>query len=280
MIAADDLFIDGPAGALAVRTKGPAGATQALVLVQGSNLSGQGMFDVAFEDYSLMDAFAFAGFAAITFSIRGYSRSELAADPFSVTTDAAMEDLDAVMEWAATQGFARPHLFGFSWGGRIAGRWAETNAERIDRLVLADPARGGGGLVLPAPGPDDGWWINAPNSYAEKMEPQFTDPAFAAAVAGYVEANEPRSPNGVRRENATYVTPVEPTRITRPTLLIYGIEAAKAAYMQGGLERADFFERLATDDKAFVLVPGGGDFVHWQAGRRLFHRRVIEFLTL
>ena len=279
-----DLFIDGPAGKLAVRVRRPAGeARGAVVMVQGSNLSGPGMFDfqpTPGDGYSMMEAMAEAGFTAVTFAIRGYGRSELKADPFSVTTEAAMEDLDAVMAWTVSEGLsARPHLFGFSWGGRIAGRWAEDNAPRLDRLVLYDPARGGGNLVLPAPGPDEGWWTNAPTSYSEKMAPRFSDPAFASALAAYVAEHEPRSPNGIRRENALYVIPIQPARITRPTLLIYGAEAAKANYMKGGVERADFFDQLAADDKAFVILPGGDDFLHWQTGRRLLHRRVVEFLT-
>ena len=282
MTSADDLFIDGPAGRLAVRAKGlEGGLPRAVVLVQGSNLSGPGMFDFGHPGgYSVMDALVAAGFAAVTFAIRGYGRSELEGDPFSVTTEAAMEDLDAVMAWTAAQGFPRPHLFGFSWGGRIAGRWAEDNAERLDRLVLYDPARGGGGLVLPAPRPDEAWWANTPAAYSEKMDARFTDPELGRALAAYVVEHEPRSPNGIRRENARYVIPIQPQRVTRPTLLIYGVEAAKAAYMRGGIERGDFFEQLATDDKALVILPGGDDFIHWQAGRRLFHRRVIEFLDV
>ena len=283
MISTRDVFVDGPAGKLAVRIKAPASPRQAVVLVQGSNLSGQGMFDTSLapgDGYSLMDVLAENGLAAVTFAICGYGLSDPPDDPFSVDTETAMDDLGAVVAWVVAEGLSeRPHVFAFSWGGRIAGRWAEDNADRLDRLVLYDPARGGGNLVLPAPGPDDGWWTNTPTTYSEKMDPRFTDPALGQALSDYVVAHEPRSPNGIRRENARYVIPIQPARITRPTLLIYGVEAAKANYMKGGVERGDFFEQLATDDKAFVILPGGDDFLHWQAGRHLLHRRVIEFLT-
>ena len=191
-----------------------------------------------------------------------------------------MEDLDAVMAWTVARGpVGAPApvrlLLGRTHRRPLGGGQRRT---RLDRLVLYDPARGGGNLVLPAPGPDDGWWTNAPTTYSEKMDPTFTDPAFAHALAAYVGENEPRSPNGIRRENARYVIPIQPARITRPTLLIYGAEAAKANYMKGGVERGDFFEQLATDDKAFVILPGGDDFIHWQTGRRLLHRRMVEFL--
>jgi len=277
-----DLFIDGPAGRIAVRTKGLAAKPkQVVVMVQGSNLTGQTMFDFSFEggaDYSLMDAMVARGFGAITFSIRGYGASTPPEDGFSVTTETAMEDLEAVLNWSGAIGYPKPHVFAFSWGGRIAGRYAEDHSASIDRLVLYDPARGGGSLVLPAP--TDPWWTNTREHYAEKLEPEFTEAALRAAIGDQVALHEFRSPNGIRLENARYVTPIEPARITNPTLLIYGVEAAKAPYMHSGIERADFFEKLATDDKAFVIIPGGGDFVHYQAGRARLWKAVADFLTV
>jgi pimeloyl-ACP methyl ester carboxylesterase len=281
MTSSRDFFIDGPIGGLAVRAKGLEEApAEVIVMVQGSNLTGQAMFDFSFpggEDYSLMDAMVARGFGVITFSLRGYGQSTAPADGFSVTTEAAMADLGAVMDWTIAQGWRRPHLLGFSWGGRVAGRYAESWADKIDRLILYDPARGGGNLVLPAP--TDPWWTNTREHYSEKLEPQFTDVALRNALGDYVVGSEPRSPNGIRLENATYVTPIDPTRITRPTLLIYGIEAAKANYMQGGTERGVFFEQLATDDKAFVLLPGGGDFAHFQEARFRLWNAFAAFLN-
>jgi alpha-beta hydrolase superfamily lysophospholipase len=279
-VSQEDLFIDGPIGQLSVRTKGlDANPKQVVVMVQGSNLTGQTIFDFSFpggHGYSIMDALVERGFGAITFSIRGYGKSAPPEDGYSVVTETAMEDLDAVMKWTASRGWAKPHLFGFSWGGRIAGRYAEDHADSIDRLVLYDPARGGGNLVLP--GPTDPWWTNTREDYLNKIEPEFTEVALRQALGDRVVEYEARSPNGIRLENATYVKPVEAARITSPTLLIYGIEAAKALYMQGGTSRADFFEQLATDDKAFVLVPGGGDFIHFQAGRYRLYKAIGDFL--
>ncbi|HEY8537595.1 MAG TPA: alpha/beta fold hydrolase [Steroidobacteraceae bacterium] len=276
-----DLFIPGPVGRLAVRTKGlEEQHRKVVVMVQGSNLSGQSIFDFQFpggEDYSLMNALLDCGYAPVTFAIRGYGASDPPDDGFSVTTEAAMEDLAAVIEWLASQGRKRPHLLGFSWGGRIAGRYAENHGAKIDKLVLYDPARGGGNPVLPAP--TDPWWTNTAAHYEEKLEPQFTDPALIKALGEHVARHEARSPNGIRLENAKPVTPVDPSKITVPTLLIYGAEAAKAPYMQGGLSRADFFEQLATDDKAFVILPGGGDFAHFQKARFRLKKALADFLS-
>jgi hypothetical protein len=48
--------------------------------------------------------------------------------------------------------------------------------------------------------------------------------------------------------------------------------------MQGSVQRGDFFERLATDDKALVIVPGGGDYAHLQNPRRACQGAIVEFL--
>lgn len=274
-----DIFIPGTVGRIALRTKcAEALHKKAVVLVQGSNLSGQGIFDFStplLKDYSLLDALCARGFMAVTFAIRGYGQSDPPQDPFSVTTEAGMEDLATVIDWVEQQGYSRPHLLGFSWGGRIAGRYAEDHAERIDRLVLYDAARGGN-LVPPAP--TDPWWTNLPEHYSQKLEPEFTDPAFLQALGEYVSRHESRSPNGIRLENARPFPSVNPKKITRPTQMIYGIEAAKAAYMQGGISRGDFFEQLATDDKSFVLIPGGGDFAHFQKTRHRLVQEICNFL--
>ncbi len=278
-----NVSIGGRVGRLAVRLKGFDRQPQHFVVfVQGANLSGQLMFDLrvseGISNYSFMDALVQRGFGAVTFAIRGYGQSEAPEDPFAVTTDAAMEDLHSVIEWLAEEGYSRPHLLGFSWGGRIAGRYAEAHPDQLRRLVLYDPARGGGNLVLPGPDATQGWWINRPEFYAEKLEPAFTDPALIAVLSQAIVRYEPRAPNGIRLENATPFVAIDPKRVTNPTLMIYGVDAAGASYMQGGVTRADFFEQLATSDKAFLIIPDGGDFAHFQKARFRLYDAVESFL--
>ncbi len=274
-----NLFIPGNVGRISVRTKcSEVSPKKAIILVQGSNITGQAMFDFSapsLNDYSLLDVLCGRGLMAVTFAIRGYGQSDAPEDPFTVTTEAGMEDLASVVEWVEQQGYKRPHLLGFSWGGRIAGRYVEDNPDRIDRLVLYDAARGGN-LVPPVP--TDPWWTNLPEHYSQKLEAEFTDSQFLQAFGEYVSLHESRSPNGIRLENARPFPSVNPNKITRPTQMIYGIESAKAAYMQGGISRADFFEQLATDDKSFVLIPEGGDFAHFQKARHRLAKEICNFL--
>jgi pimeloyl-ACP methyl ester carboxylesterase len=278
-----DFFITGPAGRLSLRSKGLAAQpAQLVILVQGANMSGQMGYDFAFEGagsdagYSMMDALVAAGFGALTFSVRGYALSDKPADGFSVQTDAAIEDLAAVVDWARAQGWARPHLLGWSWGGRITGRYVEACAERVDRLVLMDPALGGGQKILPVP--TDPWWTNSYAYFIDRLEPEFSDDAVREALARRMDSEELKAPNGIRLENALGTKRVEPERVTRPTLMIYGSAAARQDYMQGGWRRLDFFDKLSTQDKAYVLIPDCGDYAHLQKPRQRMYQSCIDFL--
>lgn len=280
MATATDLFIDGPAGKLSVRTKGLENKPEKVViLVQGANLSGQLGYDFSFEgrsDYSFMEALVARGFGAVTFSIRGYRDSELKAHPHSVQTEQAIEDTEAVIEWVISQGFTKPHLLGWSWGGRIVGRYAETRGDRIDRLVLLDPAIGGGGKV-PFPDKTD-WWFNAAAYFRDRLELEFMDSAAHEQLAVQAERDEPNAPNGIRVENENGSIAVDPTKLNNPTLMLYGYAAGMQNYMQGGSVRGEFLEKMPTLDKGLVIVPDGGDYAHLQNARHRIWKTVADFL--
>lgn len=274
-----DFLIDGPVGKLDVRAKGLKPGAKVVLLVQGANLSGQLGYDFSFpggEGYSLMDALVAAGFGAVTFALRGYRRSDPPADPMSVQTEQAIEDLTAVMSWLEGQGYQNPHLAGWSWGGRIAGRFVERFPGRVDRLVLLDPALGGGNKVLPAP--TNPWWENTHEYFFERLEVEFTELAARKALAEQVSATEPRSPNGIRMENAIGSVPPDVTKLNCPVLMVYGDAAGKQNYMQGGIRREAFFEAIPSGDKQLVIVPGGGDYAHMQNPRFRVQQAMIAFL--
>ncbi len=275
-----NLMIPGPAGRLSVRTKGLAARpARTVILVQGANMSGQMGYDFSFPggtDYSMMDAFVAAGFGAVTFSVRGYALSALNGEPFSVQTEQAIEDLAAVVDWVRSQGHERPDLLGWSWGGRITGRYVETESAKIGRLVMLDPAIGGGNKILPAP--TDEWWSNTHAYFYDRLEKELMDVAALNALGQRMEAEEPRSPNGIRLENANGSKAVDPSKVTCPTMMLYGSLAGRQNYMQGGWDRLEFFEALATEDKAFALIPGGGDYAHLQNPRARIFQASIDFL--
>jgi pimeloyl-ACP methyl ester carboxylesterase len=275
-----DLMIAGPCGRLSVRSKGlEKRPSNVVVLVQGANLSGQAGFDFSFpggDDYSMMDMFVARGLGAVTFSVRGYAHSDAPTSLFSVDTDAAIEDLGAVLSWLRGEGYQRPHLAGWSWGGRITARFTEANPGHLARLALMDPALGGGNRI--PPDPTEEWWSGGWDYFHDRLEEEYTDEAARRALADFVVAHEPRSPNGIRRENARGTVAPAAAKISRPTLMIYGSAAGRQNYMQGGIGRAQFFEELATTDKALAVIPGCGDYAHFQRPRKRFADAVADFL--
>lgn len=274
-----DFFISGRAGKLSVRSKGlEARPPNVVVMVQGANLTGQAGFDFSVAgggDYSLMDAMVYRGLGAVTFALRGYGESDAPGDPLTVDTDAAIEDLASVMDWLAESGYPRPHLLGWSWGGRIAARYGERHPDQVARMVLLDPALGGGNLIPFEP--EEPWWSGGWDYFFER-EAQYGAEEMRRALADYVAENEPRSPNGIRRENARGSIPADPEALACPVLMIYGSDAGKAAYMHGGIQRAEYFERLPASDKALVVVPGGGDYAHLQPARHRIQAAIADFL--
>jgi len=280
MFEAEDFFIDGPAGRLSMRSKGlDQNPGRIVVLVQGANLTGQAGYDFSFpggDDYSVMDALVRHGYGTLTFAVRGYGLSDPVEDPLSVDTDAALEDLAAVMAWVREAGYERPHLLGWSWGGRIVARYAEDRDGELGRLVLLDPALGGNvsGVHPEEPYFEGGydWW------YRDRLVTEFSDEAARRALADYVREHEPRSPAGIRRENAEGTIAAVPEKIVLPVLMLYGSEAAKADYMRAGIPRADFFERLASRDKCFLIIPDCGDYAHLEHPRHIVNSEVARFL--
>lgn len=267
--------VPGEAGDLAALEKWPVGEPRGVILlVHGATYTGMTAFDFRFpggDDYSLIDHLVRSRFACVTFAVRGYGGSHSVADGLTVTTEAAIADTLAVADWIrSTYGYARTHLLGWSWGGRISSRFAEAYPDRVERLVLFAPA------VLPTrtsprPGISGDYRDNVTEATLARIEPDFTDPAARQAFADYVIANEPRSPNGVFDE-----VPVgaDPANLTCPTMLIYG--AADAIYRAEPV--AAYFTKIANDDKALVLIPGAGHFLFMQKPRHRFYRNVELFL--
>ncbi len=75
----------------------------------------------------------------------------------------------------AEQGHRRPHLLGWSWGARIAGRYVEQHPDRVDRLVLVAPAIGGGVPIPPLP--SEPWRRNGPDHFRPQTTPDLAEPS-------------------------------------------------------------------------------------------------------
>jgi pimeloyl-ACP methyl ester carboxylesterase len=87
------------------------------------------------HDYMLnLEELAGPDLAVVTYDQRGVGRSSSPqADPASYTLEKYAEDLDAIREAIGTD---QVHLFGHSWGGIVALRYATLYPERARSIVL------------------------------------------------------------------------------------------------------------------------------------------------
>lgn len=77
------------------------------------------------------------GRTVIFYDQRGGGRSQIVADPALLTLDRHLADLEAVR---AHFGIQKMTLVGHSWGALLAAFYARTHADKLEKLVLLNPA--------------------------------------------------------------------------------------------------------------------------------------------
>ena len=116
-----------PEVTLYVRLAGELQADNVIIAIHG----GPGMT----SHYMLnLESLTGEGYAVVTYDQRGVGRSSSpAADASSYTLEKYVEDLDAIRE---SLGVESVHLFGHSWGGIVALRYASLYPEKVRSIVL------------------------------------------------------------------------------------------------------------------------------------------------
>jgi proline iminopeptidase len=113
-----------PGATLHVRVAGDPGVGHVLVAIHG----GPGMS----SDYMLsLEQLVDEDLAVVTYDQRGTGRSTAPSDGYAM--DRYVEDLDAVREAVGAETF---YLFGHSWGGLVAQRYAVAHPDRVSAIVL------------------------------------------------------------------------------------------------------------------------------------------------
>jgi proline iminopeptidase len=76
-------------------------------------------------------------FTIVYYDQRGGGRSDLVVDPAKLSLDRHIADLEAVR---ARFGLAKMKMLGNSWGGLLIAAYAAAHPDRVDRMVMQDPA--------------------------------------------------------------------------------------------------------------------------------------------
>lgn len=256
-----------------------------LILAHGSATAGKESFDLAVPgrtDYSLMDHFARAGFDVFAPDVHGFGRS---THPEGyVTTDAAAEDLDSVVDAVRRErGVPRVHVVAWSWGTQYAGMFVSAHGDKVDRYVSYAQMHADSPDIVRRRADLERYrstaWIAVPRDawkarFRSLTPPEVTEPEAMEAFADAAAAIEVRTSTGPHLDMVTRLPMVDPTRIAVPTLMIHG-QYDDVADTAGLLP---FFGQLPNADKRYVVIPQAGHMMHLQAGRYAFFDAVIDFL--
>jgi len=243
----------------------PAKTVGTILFVHGSSMASQPTFDLQVPgrpDSSAMDHFARRGFDCWSVDMEGYGRSTKDRDnnaPISMGAD----DCYAAAQYIAKLRGPRPLLiYGISSGALRAALFAERHPDMVARLALDAMVWTGEGSPTLAERrkklPEFIGKNRRPMSKAfihsvfDRDHPDTAERHVIEAFADAVCALDDSVPTGTYVDMCSKLPVVNPEKISVPTLIMRG-EHDGIASMDDLLK---FFEKLATTDKQFTVMPG------------------------
>ena len=258
-----------------------------LLLVHGSSISALPTYDVTLPDgerYSVMDVFAGYGYDVWAFDCENYGKSARTSGTSDIASGAA--DILATLEVVKSEtGVTKAHIFGESSGALRAALFAVQHPDRVDRLVLsAYTYTGKGSPTLAKRALDIERFKTVTrrtrdqpmiNSIFERDKPGTSVPGMAAAIGAIELTFGDQVPTGTYLDMVANLPTVEPSDLHAPVMMITG-EFDGISTMEDLL---DFYEKLASADKQFIIMPATAHSVVWAKNRQLFWHWMQAFLT-
>ncbi|MEZ5559410.1 MAG: alpha/beta fold hydrolase [Pseudomonadales bacterium] len=247
-----------------------------MLLLHGRTWSTRPDFDltVAGEDLSLMDGLAALGVRAYGMDQRGYGETPRDASGW-LTPERAARDVAGVLDWLRGRHPAGTpiYLFGWSYGAMLAQLVAQQQGDALAGLILFGyPVRPG---IATEPEGSDGPPPRVPTTAAAAAS-DFRIPGSISqrAIESFVAAALAADPVRADWRRLAQWSALDGSRITVPTLLLEGHEDPLAL----DEVQAALFRSLATDDKAWVVIPGGDHAAFMETPRAYFLRHIGLFL--
>lgn len=271
---AHEITIDGHP--LRIWEKSPEAPRSRVLLIHGRTWSTLPDFDlqVPGEQRSLMDGLVAQGTAAYGVDLRGYG--ETARDDSGwLTPQRAAADVAGVLEWLAGQGDAeaRPYLFGWSYGAMVGQLVAQQRPDLISGLILFGyPVRPG--IDRDPDGADGPPPRQATTARAARSD--FLTPGAISerAIEAFVEAALAADPVRMDWRALDQWDALDGAAVRVPTLLLEGHQDPLAM----DDVHAELFARLNTEDKAWVVIPGGDHAAFLGRPRGYFLRQLDAFM--
>jgi pimeloyl-ACP methyl ester carboxylesterase len=268
-IVAEEHWITKGSTRLAVARKklasaAPAGDRPPVILVHGSSMAALPTFDLVVPghpDYSFMDWLCLRGWEVWTLDHEGYGRSDATEGNSDIASGA--EDLRVLADYiTANTGKRKFNLYGLSSGSLRAAAFAQIAPDSVARLVLDAFVWTGEGSPTLAKRREGVAQFRASNRRSIDRDyirgiflrdgPDVTDSAVADACADAQLVLGTSVPTGTYLDMTTRLPVVDPLSIPAPTMIVRG-EHDSIATMEDLLA---FFQRLPSNDKRFLSLPG------------------------
>ncbi len=260
-----------------------------IFLVHGSSNSTRTIYDLIVPgkgEYSFMNVLAGYGYDVWTMDHDGYGRSGSSGNSSDIAS--GVEDLKAAMEVVTREtGRSKMHMFGTSSGAIRAGAFAQTQPERIERLVLAAfTYKGTGSPEMKRRGEQLEFYrthtrrkrdyeairsIHTRDGLASSY-----DPAVAIAMADEELKFGDQAPTGTYYDMVANLPLVDPKKLPMPVMLVKGAYDGNSTVA----DLMDFYQQLPNGDRQFVMLPNTAHSALMSINRHLMWHVVREFLTL
>lgn len=236
-----------------------------ILFVHGSSVSSTPVFDLQIAgrpESSTMDWFARLGYDTWCFDCEGYGKSDKTRDMNATIADGA-DDVTVVSEYIQTQnGGKKMMLYGSSSGALRAALFAERHPERVARLALDAFVWTGEGSPTLAERKKRLAAYRASNrrpidremirSIFTRDHPGTSDLTIVEAFADAVLALDTSVPTGTYIDMSANLPVCDPEKLKVPTLIMRGQYDGIAGFQ----DLTNYFAKIATGDKQFIVMPG------------------------
>ena len=258
-----------------------------LFLVHGSSFSGPTGFDLQVPgkpNYSLMDKFASYGFDVWTLDHEGYGRSD-STDGNSPISE-GVHDLKAGMDVVMREtGQTAAAFYGSSSGALRAAAFAEAYPKHTNKLILDAFVYTGEGAptLIERAKKMDQWTASNVRSVDRAFflsiftrdKPGTTEDGVAEALADTELEICDAVPTGTYVDMCSALPVCDPAKTTCPVLIIRGEHDGIATEE----DLLDYFNKLPTRDKQFVIIPGLAHVTFLGRNRARFWHVLKDFLN-
>jgi alpha-beta hydrolase superfamily lysophospholipase len=258
-------------------------------LVHGSSNSAGTSYDLVVPgkgEYSFMNVLARDGFDVWTMDHDGYGRSGSSGNNSDIAS--SVLDLKAAIPVVEREtGQRKFHFYGTSSGGIRAAAFAQTEPDRVDRLILvAFTYKGTGAPTLRQRAERLDYYRTHNRRLRDRnmIRSIFTrdglassyDPAVAEALADAELQFGDQVPTGTYLDMTANLPLVDPTKVTCPVMLVRGDHDGIATVP----DLIDFYQQLPNGDRQFVILPNVAHSAGFSNNRHLLWHVVREFLTM